>query len=65
MISIPSKATIYIYIFTALLGIFRLDIRKHFFSKSGEPLAQAAQGVVGIIHGGAEERCRCGTEAHG
>lgn len=43
-----------------------LDIRKHFFSDSGEALAQAAQGGDGITDpGGVQETFRHCTEGHG
>jgi len=35
-------------------------------SKSGEAVAQSAQGGSGFtVSGGAQETCRCGTEGHG
>ena len=47
-------------------GKFRLDVRKNLFSKSGDALAQAAQGGGALtIPGGVQELCRCGTEGRG
>jgi len=47
--------------------VFRLNIiKKILLRKSNEAVAQAAQGGGGdIAHGGAQERCRCGTEGRG
>ena len=45
---------------------FRLDIRKNFFTDSGEALEQAAQGSGGVtIPGGVKKKCRCDTSGHG
>ena len=39
---------------------------KNYSQKSGEALAQAAQGGGGVtIPGGVQETCRCGTKGHG
>jgi len=48
-------------------GKFTLNIRKNFFlDKSGEALAQAAQGGGGVtVPGGVQEMCVCGTEGCG
>jgi len=47
-------------------GRFRLDIRKNFFTESGQTLEQAAQGSGGVtIPGGVQKPCRCGTLGHG
>ena len=48
------------------LGKFRLDIRKNFPRKSGEAVAQAAQGGGGVtVPDSAHEPWKCGTEGHG
>ena len=45
---------------------FRLDIKNHFFSESGEAVAQAAQRGGGVtVPGGVQGRGECGTEGHG
>jgi len=38
---------------------------KNLNRKSDEVLEQAAQGDGGVIPGGLEEMCSCGTEGHG
>jgi len=41
---------------------FGLDIRKHFFSVSGDALAQAARRGGGVtVPGGVQATCRCST----
>ena len=45
---------------------FRLDIRKHFFSESGEALVQAAQRDGGVTEpGGVQRAFGCCVEGHG
>ena len=48
------------------LKIFRLDIRESFYNKSGEALAQAAQGGGGVtIPGGVQGKGGYGTVGQG
>ena len=45
---------------------FRLDIRKNFFTESGQALEEAAQRGGGVaIPGGVQKMCRGGTSGHG
>jgi len=41
------------------------DLEKQLLRKSGEALEQTAQGCGTSIPGGAQQMCRCGTEARG
>jgi len=43
-----------------------MDIKKNFFSESGEAVAQGAQGGGAVTKPGVvQELCGCGTEGHG
>ena len=47
-------------------GRFKLNIRKKLFSDRGVSLFLSEQGGGGVtIHGGFQEKGRCGTEGHG
>jgi len=47
-------------------GRFRLDIRKNFFTESGQALQQAVQRSAEVtITGSAQKMCTYGTSGHG